>query len=303
MKNILSTRSQEYQKIAVLNAVFFLIGVTPIVSQSISINPTGASPDASAMLDVNSVDKGLLVPRMTADQRLGIVEPATGLIVYQTDAAAGFYYNGGTPSAPSWVLLIAGPVKGSDIASGVQTTTNTTLVLGNDNNAGAELRLQEPCQSGQHYSSFKAQAQDQNVTYTLPSAPPANNEVLKAQSVTDNVVMLDWALPTNAGVNMTRTDVAISSVNAVIDVTGKSFLRITAAPGAFNLTGFQGGVDGQLILIVNTSGKSMTYINEDTTTPAINRIQTPSNSNIIKLGGTISTMFIYDGAQGRWRLI
>ncbi|MEP6796256.1 MAG: hypothetical protein ABJB16_18150 [Saprospiraceae bacterium] len=101
-------------------------------AQSISISNSGTAPDASAMLDVKSTDKGLLVPRMTAADRGYIATPATGLIVYQMDGASGFYYNGGTPQSPSWVLLIAGPIKGSDIASGIQTTTNTTLALGNN---------------------------------------------------------------------------------------------------------------------------------------------------------------------------
>jgi hypothetical protein len=272
-------------------------------SQSISINPTGTSPDASAMLDINSTDKGLLVPRMSEAQRTSISNPATGLIVFQTDGNSGFYYNVGTPSNASWVILIAGPVKGSDIASGVQTTTNTTLVLGNNNNTAAELRIQEPSQSGLHYSAFTAQAQDQNVTYTLPAESPANNEVLKVQSVSDHHVMLDWALPANTGFTMTRTDVAVSGAMVTLDVTGKSFIRITSASLAFNLTGFTGGIDGQVILVLNTSGKSMTIVNEDSSTTPASRIHTSSNSNIVKLSGEVSSMYIYDGAQGRWRLI
>jgi len=54
-------------------------------SQNIAINQDGALPDNSAILDVKSTTKGLLVPRMTAVQRTAIVNPATGLLVYQTD--------------------------------------------------------------------------------------------------------------------------------------------------------------------------------------------------------------------------
>lgn len=50
------------------------------------------APHASAQLEVNSTDKGALMPRMTEAQRTGIVGPAAGLLVYQTDASAGFYY-------------------------------------------------------------------------------------------------------------------------------------------------------------------------------------------------------------------
>jgi hypothetical protein len=47
------------------------------------------------MLDIQSTSKGLLVPRMLQAQRIGISNPATGLLVYQVDADSGFYYNGG----------------------------------------------------------------------------------------------------------------------------------------------------------------------------------------------------------------
>ena len=49
------------------------------------------SPDASAILDIASTTKGVLFPRMTGTQRDAIEEPATGLIVYQTDATEGLY--------------------------------------------------------------------------------------------------------------------------------------------------------------------------------------------------------------------
>jgi hypothetical protein len=66
-----------------------------------------ATPDASAALDVSSSSKGLLIPQMTQAQRLGINKPATGLLVQQTDAPAGFYYNMGTATEPSWLNLSA----------------------------------------------------------------------------------------------------------------------------------------------------------------------------------------------------
>lgn len=54
------------------------------------------TPAASALLDVNSTSKGFLPPRMTAAQRIAISSPAEGLLIYQTNAPAGFYfYKGG----------------------------------------------------------------------------------------------------------------------------------------------------------------------------------------------------------------
>ncbi len=54
----------------------------------IGVNP----PDPSAMLHVQDATKGLLIPRMTAAQRIDIQNPAEGLMVYQTDSPTGFWY-------------------------------------------------------------------------------------------------------------------------------------------------------------------------------------------------------------------
>jgi len=89
--------------------LFVLAGIAK--SQSLAINNTGATADASAILDAQSTTKGLLAPKMTAAQVAAISNPATGLVVYQTDGTAGFYYNAGTSGTPSWVQLI--PANGS----------------------------------------------------------------------------------------------------------------------------------------------------------------------------------------------
>lgn len=65
------------------------------------------NPNPSAAVDITSTDKGLLIPQMTAAQRTAITNPATGLLVIQTDGAAGFYYNAGTPASPNWLNLSA----------------------------------------------------------------------------------------------------------------------------------------------------------------------------------------------------
>ena len=54
------------------------------------------NPDASAALDITSTTGGLLVPRMTETQRDAITSAATGLMIYQTDGTAGFYYYNGS---------------------------------------------------------------------------------------------------------------------------------------------------------------------------------------------------------------
>ena len=58
----------------------------------VGVNTT--SPNASSLLDVSSTTKGFLYPKLTNTQMNAIASPATGLIVYNTDATALFVYNG-----------------------------------------------------------------------------------------------------------------------------------------------------------------------------------------------------------------
>jgi hypothetical protein len=51
------------------------------------------TPDASAILELQSAQKGFLVPRVNAAQRLAIANPADALLVFDTDSGCFFYYN------------------------------------------------------------------------------------------------------------------------------------------------------------------------------------------------------------------
>ncbi len=59
-------------------------------SLSVGVN----TPDASALLDLSSTTKGLLLPRMTTAQINAIATPAAGLTVYNTTLALICFYNG-----------------------------------------------------------------------------------------------------------------------------------------------------------------------------------------------------------------
>ncbi len=70
---------------------------TGLLAQN-GINSNGATPDGSALLDINgnpANDKGFLMPRVTTTERdNNISSPAVGLMVYNLDCNVINYYNG-----------------------------------------------------------------------------------------------------------------------------------------------------------------------------------------------------------------
>lgn len=85
-----------------MKKIYLLIVLTVFIltlqtkGQSVSINADGSAPNPSAMLDIKSNNKGLLIPSMTLAQRNAIPSPASGLLIYQTDITPGFHYRSGS---------------------------------------------------------------------------------------------------------------------------------------------------------------------------------------------------------------
>jgi hypothetical protein len=82
-------------KLLMVQCCFLLIPSFYLFAQ-VGINDGSSMPASSAMLDVQSTTKGMLMPRMTSALRAAIVNPVNGLMVYQTDAVSGVYYYNGT---------------------------------------------------------------------------------------------------------------------------------------------------------------------------------------------------------------
>ena len=61
----------------------------------------GTTPDPSAVLEIQSNNRGLLLSRMTTAQRNAIVSPAAGLMIFNTTTLC-MEINLGTPAMPSW---------------------------------------------------------------------------------------------------------------------------------------------------------------------------------------------------------
>jgi hypothetical protein len=89
--------------------IFFLCLTLSGYSQSVSVNTTGAPPDANAGLDISFPNLGFLIPRVAltgTSSAAPLTAHVAGMIVYNTatagDVTPGFYYNNGT----KWIKSI-----------------------------------------------------------------------------------------------------------------------------------------------------------------------------------------------------
>lgn len=84
-----------------------------------------ANAHSSAALDIASITKGLLIPRMTEAERDAIATPATGLQIYNTDTDVFNYWNGSSWE-PVGSGTIQGPVSSTDNAIATWNGTDGT---------------------------------------------------------------------------------------------------------------------------------------------------------------------------------
>jgi hypothetical protein len=90
-------------------------------AQRLGIGTT--SPHPSAVLEIAGTDGGILIPRMTAAERNGIAEPATGLMVYVTDPAGFWFFNGS-----SWTAVAASSGGGGGSTSSIADADGNTKI-------------------------------------------------------------------------------------------------------------------------------------------------------------------------------
>jgi streptogramin lyase len=113
-----------------------------IAAQNVHINNNGSPLDASVILDVKSIDKGILLPSMTATQRSSIVDPARGLLVFQSDGTPGFYYYDGE----EW-LSLPGSTRINDNGSSITYALSTVFAgstYGLVDSMGARAKFKRP---------------------------------------------------------------------------------------------------------------------------------------------------------------
>ncbi len=118
------------RKIIIL-IVMYLLSFGVMKSQ-VLISPSGGTPNESAMLEIQSSDKGLLIPRIKTTDRENILNPAPGLLVFDSDLNSFYMFGKG-----KWNDLSTSTEIWSQNSSSVYlTNTSQNLGVGTINPSG-----------------------------------------------------------------------------------------------------------------------------------------------------------------------
>jgi len=112
-------------------SLVLLLGSNQNIAQNVGIGAESFTPHESAMLEVKSPEnnpKGFLLPRMTEEQRDAIIQPADGLIIFNTSIGCpDFWFDGAWHQMCSSSESIIGTITSLDCDGAIN---NGTIALG-----------------------------------------------------------------------------------------------------------------------------------------------------------------------------
>ncbi len=227
-----------------------LFAVKFLAAQNVGIGTT--TPNANALLDITSTNKGILIPRLTYAQMLAITGPE-GLLVYNTDAGAFAYRN-----ASSWVYLKGniGTVDNwhtngnSDVTSNdfFGTTSNFDLIFKRNNQRAGLI--------GVNNTSWGSQALNP-VTTGYANTAIGYQSLYSNTTGANNTANGTFALYSNTtGNNNTSNGEQTLNFNQTgSNNTANGFIALS-----YNVSGNNNTADGVQSLLNNDSGNNNTAL-------------------------------------------
>ncbi|GAA4156242.1 hypothetical protein GCM10022217_15060 [Chryseobacterium ginsenosidimutans] len=228
-------------------------------------------PDNSAILQLNSTNKGFLppkIPLISATDATTIPTPANGLVVYNTSTTfgtQGLYLNVGTPAAPSWRALqmqaAGGPIIEYNKIVTAPTPTDFNALTNNNVNWTEITALR---------SSFTASA-GANINVTLSGMVDVSN-------ATPVALQADYLIKITPGAALSSSiPYASNGRNGFLISTTSS----TSSPGVFGSAAitYSSGI---------TAPAADTYFVQ----AYVARSNTPTNSNIWLASNWSVNMFV-----------
>lgn len=142
------------------------------------------TPAASSQLEISSTTTGILIPRMTQAQRTAIATPATGLLIYQTDATTGFWYYNGTIwtnfASSGWSLI--GDSGTTPATNFLGTTDANDFILATNNAERMRFQTDGDVGIGQNNPTTKLHITGTSPVFRLQDGNQGANKVLTSDA-------------------------------------------------------------------------------------------------------------------------
>ena len=242
-------------------------------AQGMAVNTSGSAANSSAMLDVSSTTQGVLVPRMTSAQRTIISSPATGLLVYQTDGTAGFYFYNGS----AWTSLSGGAPTGS--AGGDLTGTYPNPTVANSSITSAKI-LDGTITNSDVSATAAIDYSKLNLAGSVATTDISGTGATSGQVLGYNGTNVNWTTPSGGG---SGTVSSVSSNNL-------SPIFTTSVSNATTTPTISYSLSNAAPFSVLTNSTSAT------STPVYGKVHPAA---LLNLGGTPSSTTFYRG-DGQW---
>ena len=274
------------------------------------------TPDNSAMLEIKSSNKGILIPRLTSVQRTAISAPAKGLMVFDNDSTCFYYYDGSAwkplKTETSYTAGTGIGITGGNVVN-AQTTTalwnanklqgktisttaptagqtlkwnGTSWTPGNDStvsySAGTGTTLTGTTFSAQTTSALWNANELQGTS--LSSTAPTSGQVLKYNSTTSK-----WEPNTDNNTTYTggnAVNVSGTTVNLGGNLTGATTIG-TSSTNTLKLTGVQSGASTDSLMVISNGVLKKVAVSTDVPTYTASNGATMSANNVV-LGGNLT---------------
>ncbi len=263
--------------------VFLMFSSHIYGQQGVSIGTTGTPPDPSAILDLQSADKGLLVPKVPLTAKnvtTPVVSPANTLLVYNTATAGttpnnvmpGFYY--WNQAAGEWTRIVTGTIVDSDNQNLTGATLNGTILqIGIQGGASTSVDLASVLST--------AGTDDQNIVNFGLSGTNLTITIEDGNSLTTSLA----PVLANAGTDdQNIIGSTLSGTNLTIGIENGGSQTINLAPALANA----GTDDQNLTLGAGTTSTSILNMENgsDITVQEGSNIQITESGNVMTINAT-----------------
>jgi hypothetical protein len=255
------------------------ISQTFVFGQNVGINSDGSLPNKSAMLDIKSSNKGLLIPRVSLKSKTDqttIASPQESLLVYNTAASGegptsvspGFYYWDGK----QWTSMNSSPNGGLNANGsywsllGNSSTDSNSFFIGTADNTPVWFRVnnQRAGKLAPNGNTFWGLASGASVTSGFSNTAVGSN-ALRYNTVRSNLVAIGDSALFNNGIDATSewggtNNTAVGSKAAYTNTTGNGLTAVGFHTLYSNTTGAGSTAMGNFALMSNVSGYHNTAI-------------------------------------------